>query len=202
MSQLQMSATVLNQQFAQQKRQGWQAGKRTWYRKGHRNLPNLQPTDFAATELQTFPKMTCTNQLCRKRLIDGYTKCPQCKAQWEPVTVSHVATEVARRDTMARARGVPFALDKVVFGSTRRAKQTKKDHEEEGSSFGVLRDLAKNYVRKVKKSGYRSVVDTAEGENFFSFSTWPHKTLCRRRCNSWSASLHAFHRPFNAYLLL
>ena len=80
----------------------------------------LRMKDISSTQIQRFPKFRCTHPTCRYNMVDGHLKCPQCGRQMEAVTDANIATEIVRREAMARARGVPFSLDKVVFHHPRR----------------------------------------------------------------------------------
>ena len=69
---------------------------------------------------------------------------------------------------------VPFSMEAVEFHVTRRAKSGKKNvatgTQRSRSSYGALRDLAKNYRRQVIKKGFTDVVDRLERDCFFHFN--------------------------------
>eukprot|EP00435_Cladocopium_sp_Y103_P018363 s2259_g4.t1 len=96
--------------------------------------------------------------------------------QLEPVTDAHVATEVARREAMARTRGVPFSMDKVVFNSPRRSRigtragSSSSDPTRTRSSYGLLKDMAKNHLRSFRKKGFTSLVDRLQRDAFYHFN--------------------------------
>ena len=130
--------------------------------------------DMIYTELVQIPDISCPNQHCRTRLIDGYLQCPRCYQEIGANTDARVATEVARREAMARVRGVPFSMEAVEFHATRRSKQsgraTSAGVVRTRSAYGALRELAKNYRRQVLKKGYKDVVDRLERDCFFQFN--------------------------------
>lgn len=110
-------------------------------------------------------------------MVDGRVKCPQCFRQIEPVTDANIATEVARREAMARTKGVPFSMDKVLFHHARRAKMSQKAQSSSGSgparsrsNYGLLRDRAKNYVRSFRKRGFGNLVDRLQRDPLFQFN--------------------------------
>ena len=137
----------------------------------------LQLADVSTTQIQGFPRTRCTHPICRYNMVDGHLKCPQCHRQLEPVTDANVATEVARREAMARTKGIPFSMDRVIFHHPRRARfsaraaasgsTTALRHR---SSYGLLRDMAKKYVKAVYKRGFVDVVDRSERDPFFQFN--------------------------------
>ena len=96
--------------------------------------------------------------------IPRHLKCPRCFRQMEPVTDANIATEVARREAMAHTRGVPFSMDKVIFNHPRRGRVARQPEKGSSSSstavrtrstYGNLRDMARNYVRSFKKRGFK-----------------------------------------------
>ena len=112
-------------------------------------------------------------------MMDGHLKCPRCFRQMEPVTDANIATEVARREAMARTRGVPFSMDKVIFNHPRRGRVARQPEKGSSSSstavrtrstYGNLRDMAKNYVRSFKKRGFKDLVDRLVRDPFFQFN--------------------------------
>ena len=128
--------------------------------------------DMIYTELVQIPDIRCPNQHCK--MIDGYLQCPRCYQEIGANTDARIATEVARREAMARVRGVPFSMEAVEFHVTRRSKQsgraTSAGVQRSRSAYGALRDLAKNYRRQVVKKGYKDVVDRLERDCFFHFN--------------------------------
>ena len=97
----------------------------------------------------------------------------------EPVTDANIATEVARREAMARTRGVPFSMDKVIFNHPRRGRVARQPEKGSSSSstavrtrstYGNLRDMARNYVRSFKKRGFKDLVDRLVRDPFFQFN--------------------------------
>ena len=70
-------------------------------------------------------------------------------------TDARVATEVARREAMARVREAPFSMESVEFHATRRSKAGRvvsaTGVQRTKSAYGVLRELAKNYRRGVSR---------------------------------------------------
>ena len=139
----------------QNKRRGlWNKGKG----KG-KGKESFDFEDMIYTELVQIPDIRCPNQQCKTRLIDGYLQCPRCYQEIGANTDARIATEVARREAMARVRGVPFSMEAVEFHVTRRSKQsgrtTSAGVSRSRSAYGALRDLAKNYRRQVVKNGYK-----------------------------------------------
>eukprot|EP00435_Cladocopium_sp_Y103_P054949 s1214_g18.t1 len=160
-----------------QRRGRWGKGGGGHWGKGHgKEGFELRTKDVSTNEIQIFPKMRCPNGVCRYFMIDGHIKCPQCHMQLEPVTDAHVATEVARREAMARTRGVPFSMDKVVFNSPRRARvgtragSSSSDPTRTRSSYGLLKDMAKNHLRSFRKKGFSSLVDRLQRDAFYHFN--------------------------------
>ena len=111
--------------------------------------------------------------------IPRHLKCPRCFRQMEPVTDANIATEVARREAMAHTRGVPFSMDKVIFNHPRRGRVARQPEKGSSSSstavrtrstYGNLRDMARNYVRSFKKRGFKDLVDRLVRDPFFQFN--------------------------------
>ncbi|CAL1131539.1 unnamed protein product [Cladocopium goreaui] len=87
--------------------------------------------------------------------------------------------QVARREAMARTRGVPFSMDKVIFNHPRRGRVARQPEKGSSSSstavrtrstYGNLRDMARNYVRSFKKRGFKDLVDRLVRDPFFQFN--------------------------------
>ena len=90
---------------------------------------------------------------------------------------ANVATEVARREAPARTKGIPFSMDKVIFHHPRRARFSARAAASSSSgllrhrsSYGLLRDMAKKYVKAVFKRGFVDVVDRCQRDAFFQFN--------------------------------
>ena len=131
----------------------------------------LREKDVSSTQIQRFPKFRCTHPTCRYNMIDGHLKCPQCGRQMEAVTDANIATEIVRREAMARTRGVPFSLDKVIFHHPRRSRVSKpmsSGATRTRSDYGLLRDMARNHVRSFRKKGFRDLVDRLQRDAFLS----------------------------------
>ena len=100
-------------------------------------------------------------------------KCPQCGRQIEAVTDANIATEIVRREAMARTRGVSFSLDKVVFYHPRRSRVSKpmsSGATRTRSDYGLLRDMARNHCRSFRKKGFKDLVDRLQRDAFYQFN--------------------------------
>ena len=158
----------------------WSTWERRWkLGKGIRSLWIRLANErhlISVTQIHEYPNMRCPHPICRYLMVDGRVKCPQCFRQIEPVTDANIATEVARREAMARTKGVPFSMDKVLFHHARRAKMSQKAQSSSSSgparsrsNYGLLRDRAKNYVRSFRKRGFGNLVDRLQRDPLFIF---------------------------------
>ncbi|CAL1173822.1 unnamed protein product [Cladocopium goreaui] len=154
-------------------------GGGNWSRGQGRHGFELQFKDISYNQIQDTPQVRCGHPICGYLMVDGHLKCPRCSRQMEPVTDANIATEVARREAMARTRGVPFSMDKVIFNHPRRGRVARQPEKGPSSSstairtrstYGNLRDMAKNYVRSFKKRGFKDLVDRLVRDPFFQFN--------------------------------
>ena len=154
-------------------------GGGNWNRGQGRHGFELQFKDISYNQIQDTPQVRCSHPICGYLMMDGHLKCPRCFRQMEPVTDANIATEVARREAMARTRGVPFSMDKVIFNHPRRGRVARQPEKGSSSSstavrtrstYGNLRDMAKNYVRSFKKRGFKDLVDRLVRDPFFQFN--------------------------------
>ncbi|CAL1157497.1 unnamed protein product [Cladocopium goreaui] len=154
-------------------------GGGNWSRGQGRHGFELQFKDISYNQIQDTPQVRCGHPICGYLMVDGHLKCPRCSRQMEPVTDANIATEVARREAMARTRGVPFSMDKVIFNHPRRGRVARQPEKGSSSSstairtrstYGNLRDMAKNYVRSFKKRGFKDLVDRLVRDPFFQFN--------------------------------
>ncbi|CAL1138042.1 unnamed protein product, partial [Cladocopium goreaui] len=154
-------------------------GGGNWSRGQGRHGFELQFKDISYNQIQDTPQVRCSHPICGYLMMDGHLKCPRCFRQMEPVTDANIATEVARREAMARTRGVPFSMDKVIFNHPRRGRVARQPEKGSSSSstavrtrstYGNLRDMAKNYVRSFKKRGFKDLVDRLVRDPFFQFN--------------------------------
>ncbi|CAL1159387.1 unnamed protein product [Cladocopium goreaui] len=154
-------------------------GGGNWSRGQGRHGFELQFKDISYNQIQDTPQVRCGHPICGYLMMDGHLKCPRCFRQMEPVTDANIATEVARREAMARTRGVPFSMDKVIFNHPRRGRVARQPEKGSSSSstairtrstYGNLRDMAKNYVRSFKKRGFKDLVDRLVRDPFFQFN--------------------------------
>ena len=154
-------------------------GGGNWNRGTGRHGFELQFKDISYNQIQDSPQVRCRHPICGFLMVDGHLKCPQCFRQMEPVTDANIATEVARREAMARTRGVPFSMDKVIFNHPRRGRVARQPEKGSSSSstavrtrstYGNLRDMARNYVRSFKKRGFKDLVDRLVRDPFFQFN--------------------------------
>ena len=154
-------------------------GGGNWNRGQGRVGFELQFKDISYNQIQDSPQVRCRHPICGYLMMDGHLKCPRCFRQMEPVTDANIATEVARREAMARTRGVPFSMDKVIFNHPRRGRVARQPEKGSSSSstavrtrstYGNLRDMARNYVRSFKKRGFKDLVDRLVRDPFFQFN--------------------------------
>ncbi|CAL1170847.1 unnamed protein product [Cladocopium goreaui] len=154
-------------------------GGGNWNRGQGRVGFELQFKDISYNQIQDSPQVRCSHPICGYLMMDGHLKCPRCFRQMEPVTDANIATEVARREAMARSRGVPFSMDKVIFNHPRRGRVARQPEKGSSSSstavrtrstYGNLRDMARNYVRSFKKRGFKDLVDRLVRDPFFQFN--------------------------------
>ena len=154
-------------------------GGGNWNRGQGRHGFELQFKGISYNQIQDTPQVRCSHPICGYLMMDGHLKCPRCFRQMEPVTDANIATEVARREAMARTRGVPFSMDKVIFNHPRRGRVARQPEKGSSSSstavrtrstYGNLRDMAKNYVRSFKKRGFKDLVDRLVRDPFFQFN--------------------------------
>ena len=154
-------------------------GGGNWNRGQGRLGFELQFKDISYNQIQDSPQVRCRHPICGYLMMDGHLKCPRCFRQMEPVTDANIATEVARREAMARSRGVPFSMDKVIFNHPRRGRVARQPEKGSSSSstavrtrstYGNLRDMACNYVRSFKKRGFKDLVDRLVRDPFFQFN--------------------------------
>ncbi|CAL1165493.1 unnamed protein product [Cladocopium goreaui] len=154
-------------------------GGGNWSRGQGRHGFELQFKDISYNQIQDTPQVRCGHPICGYLMMDGHLKCPRCFRQMEPVTDANIATEVARREAMARTRGVPFSMDKVISNHPRRGRVARQPEKGSSSSstairtrstYGNLRDMAKNYVRSFKKRGFKDLVDRLVRDPFFQFN--------------------------------
>ena len=154
-------------------------GGGNWNRGQGRVGFELQFKDISYNQIQDSPQVRCGHPICGYLMMDGHLKCPRCFRQMEPVTDANIATEVARWEAMARTRGVPFSMDKVIFNHPRRGRVARQPEKGSSSSstairtrstYGNLRDMARNYVRSFKKRGFKDLVDRLVRDPFFQFN--------------------------------
>ena len=167
-------------------------GGGNWNRGTGRHGFELQFKDISYNQIQDSPQVRCRHPICGFLMVDGHLKCPQCFRQMEPVTDANIATEVARREAMARTRGVPFSTDKVIFNHPRRGRVARQPEKGASSSstavrtrstYGNLRDMARNYVRSFKKRGFKDLVDRLVRDPFFQFNA-ANQNLVPEACSS------------------
>ena len=74
---------------------------------------------------------------------------------------------------------MPFSMDKVIFNHPRRGRVARQPEKGSSSSstavrtrstYGNLRDMARNYVRSFKKRGFKDLVDRLVRDPFFQFN--------------------------------
>ncbi|CAL1139216.1 unnamed protein product [Cladocopium goreaui] len=114
-------------------------GGGNWNRGQGRVGFELQFKDISYNQIQDSPQVRCSHPICGYLMMDGHLKCPRCFRQMEPVTDANIATEVARREAMARTRGVPFSMDKVIFNHPRRGRVARQPEKGSSSSSTAVR---------------------------------------------------------------
>ena len=116
------------------------------------------------------------NKLDMKRFADGTHLCNRCGNQFVPWTDARAATDMARLQGIADKDKIAVAIDDIVTFVPCRARQTAKAEAkgaQEGrgkrSTVGILKDLARKYVTKAAKLGFKDVIDRMENDALFAY---------------------------------
>ena len=102
---------------------------------------------------------------------------PLWQSLFVPWTDARAATDMARLQGLADKNKTAVAIDDIVTFVPRRARQTARAEStgrQEGrgkrSTVGLLKDLARKYVIKASKLGFKDVVDRMENDALFAYS--------------------------------
>ena len=112
--------------------------------------------------------------------MDGHHHCSKCRVHLENPSDIRLATEIARLESFGKESYGTFALDQVTTIQPRGQRtrtfagassgSTVEPRRGGRSNYGVLRDAAVGYKRKMSKGKYESLTDRLELDPFFQFN--------------------------------
>ena len=137
-----------------------------------KTVNELDWSDCLTTELVFVPKFQCPHDLCKFWCFDGFQKCPMCQRSLAFWTDARAVTEVARLQERANLTDKVFALDQIEFTGFKRSIHTSGTQEQRGtrSSFGAIKALAKQYLRKARSLRLPGPEARLELDPFFAFN--------------------------------
>ena len=137
-----------------------------------KTVNELEWSDCLTTELVFIPKFQCPHALCKFWSFDGFQKCPMCQMSLAFWTDARAVTEVARLQERANLTDKLFALDQTEFTGFKRSIHTSGTQEQCGtrSSFGAIKALAKQYLRKARSLRLPGPEARLELDPFFAFN--------------------------------
>ena len=170
-----MGVSFVPQLRSKASRKGWSKGKGK--RKNVRDYDIDRSECVVAPNLKV-PSFACKN--CGHENMDGHHHCSKCRIHLEEPSDIRLATEIARLESYAKESYGIFALDQVTTIQPR-GQRTRPSAESSSrasgeprrggrSNYGILRDAAVGYKRKMIKSNYDSLTDRLELDPFFQFN--------------------------------
>ena len=170
-----MGVSFVPQMRSKASRKGWSKGKGK--RKNVRDYDIDRSECVVAPNLKV-PSFACKN--CGHENMDGHHHCSKCRIHLEEHSDIRLATEIARLESYAKESYGIFALDQVTTIQPR-GQRTRPSAESSSrasgeprrggrSNYGILRDAAVGYKRKMIKSNYDSLTDRLELDPFFQFN--------------------------------
>ena len=170
-----MGVSFVPQMRSKASRKGWSKGKGK--RKNVRDYDIDRSECVVAPNLKV-PSFACKN--CGHENMDGHHHCSKCRIHLEEHSDIRLATEIARLESYAKESYGIFALDQVTTIQPR-GQRTRPSAESSSrasgeprrggrSNYGILRDAAVGYKRKMIKSNYESLTDRLELDPFFQFN--------------------------------
>ena len=157
-------------------RKGWSKGKAKGKGKESRDY-EIDRDECVVSPMLKIPLNSC--RACGQYNLDGHHKCFKCRAMMEEATDINLATEVARLESFAIESYGTFALDQVttiqprsqrVRGQDDASSSTSTTKRGGRSNYGVLRDQAVNYRKKMIKGQFQNLTDRLEQDPFFQFN--------------------------------
>eukprot|EP00435_Cladocopium_sp_Y103_P023367 s819_g5.t1 len=134
-------------------------------------LENLRTEHCIAHQKIAVPYVNC--EKCGHRQLDGLAKCESCYVSQESWPDSRIATEVSRLESRAEEISGAFSIDQISSQQPRRHRvgSEKRQKSRAGrSNFGVMKDGARNEIRKLRKTGFASIRQRLEGVPFFMYN--------------------------------
>eukprot|EP00435_Cladocopium_sp_Y103_P005005 s1446_g1.t1 len=134
-------------------------------------LENLRTEHCIAHQKIAIPYVNC--EKCGHRQLDGLAKCESCYVSQESWPDSRIATEVCRLESRAEEISGSFSIDQISSQQPRRHRlgSEKRQKSRAGrSNFGVMKDGARNEIRKLRKTGFASIRQRLEGDPFFMYN--------------------------------
>jgi len=166
-----MGVSYVPQMRSKASRKGWSKGKGKG--KNVRDY-NIDRSECVVAPNLRIPSFACKN--CGHENMDGHHHCLKCRIHLEV----RLATEIARLESYAKESYGIFALDQVTTIQPR-GQRTKAGAEASPgnsvepkrggrSNYGILRDAAVGYKRKMIKGNYESLIERLELDPFFQYN--------------------------------
>ena len=172
-----MGVSYVPQMRNKASRKGWSKGKGKGKGKYVRDYDIDRSECVVAPNIEV-PLFACHN--CGHRNMDGHHHCTKCRVHLENPSDIRLATEIARLESFAKESYGTFALDQVTTIQPRGQRtrtlagassgSTVEQRRGGRSNYGVLRDAAVGYKRKMIKGKYESLTDRLELDPFFQFN--------------------------------
>ena len=134
-------------------------------------IENLRLRDCITAQKVTIPFRQCDK--CQHQMLDGTAKCPSCYVSMEAWSDNRIATEVCRLESRAAEVHGIFALNQISQVQPRKHRtgsEARQRNRAGRSNFGVMKDGAKKEVRKLKKTGFRTIKERLENDPFFMYN--------------------------------